>query len=172
MPVAMTTAVSRMQFLRGDFSGRTSPIRPPWAADEFLFTSVCDSCGECVTHCPVQIIEKGRGNFPVVNFSSGECDFCGVCVEHCAPGALKKLDGKRPWAIAASIEAGKCIAYNGVECRSCEDPCETRAISMVPRIGGVSIPILNTKQCTGCGACFSVCPVQAINMKQNTQESL
>lgn len=154
-----------MQFLRGDISGRNNPIRPPWAVSEFLFSSVCDSCGECISHCPVHIIKPGRGNLPIINFSSGECDFCARCVDHCKTDALKKVTGNRPWSIVAKIETSKCIAYNNVECRSCYDPCDFRAIHMTPVIGGVSIPAISFDNCTGCGACFSVCPTQAINMQ-------
>lgn len=163
----MTTSVSRMQFLRGDFSGRTRPMRPPWAIDEFLFSSICDGCGECITHCPTGIIETSRGNYPVVNFSSGECNFCNECVEHCTPGALKIINDHNPWSLIASIENTQCIAYSGVECRSCYDPCTPRAITMTPRIGGVSIPVFNADDCTGCGACFAVCPTQAITIKHS-----
>jgi ferredoxin-type protein NapF len=35
---------------------------------------------------------------------------------------------------------------------------------MPPRLGGISIPLISTDTCTGCGACFSVCPVQAITL--------
>lgn len=156
-----------MQFLRGDFSGRSAPLRPPWTVNENHFTSICNRCNECIANCPAQIIEEGRGNFPVINFSSGECDFCGVCVDLCIPGALKKIDGKPAWSIIASIDAEKCLAYINVECRSCYDPCESRAIYMTNTIGGIAIPALNTDNCTGCGACFSVCPTQAINIQHS-----
>jgi ferredoxin-type protein NapF len=168
----VTTTINRMQFLRGDYSGRNSPIRPPWAVDEFLFTSICNACGDCIGQCPTRIIQQGRGHFPVINFESGECLFCGDCLNVCKPHALKKVSGQQPWSITASIDTDKCITFQGVECRSCYDPCEARAISMVPRVSGVSIPALNITQCTGCGACNVICPVQAINMKQHSRESL
>jgi ferredoxin-type protein NapF len=163
-------AISRIQFLRGDFSGQDEPLRPPWAVDEFLFTEICNTCGDCIEQCPTHIIHKGRGQFPVIDFKSGECLFCGGCLNTCKPGALKEISGQQPWFITASIDTEKCIAFQGVECRSCYDPCEVHAINMTPRIGGVSVPVLNHTTCTGCGACFSVCPVQAVNMKQNIQE--
>ena len=163
----MSTAISRMQFLRGDYSGRNNPIRPPWALAENTFIELCDACGDCSEQCPTHIIHLGRGNFPVIDFKSGECLFCGDCVTACKPGALKRIDDQQPWSVVATIKNDTCLAYNNVECRSCYDPCEARAIKMTPRIGGVSIPELNNTACTGCGACFAVCPVQAVNM--NTQ---
>ncbi len=160
----MSAQVSRMQFLRGDFKGKETPLRPPWAIAESLFTEICTNCGECISHCPTHIIKSARANFPVIDFSSGECLFCEQCVDVCEPQALLKTRTETPWNIKASINETTCIAYQGVECRSCFDPCEARAIQMPPRLGGICIPVLNSNDCTGCGACFPVCPVQAITM--------
>jgi len=161
----MHAQVSRMQFLRGDFKGKKAPLRPPWAIAESLFTEICTNCGECISHCPTHIIKPARANFPVIDFSSGECLFCEQCVDVCKPQALLKARQEAPWAIKASIDEAVCITYQGVECRSCYDPCEARAIHMPPRLGGISIPVLNSDNCSGCGACFAICPVQAITMK-------
>ena len=158
----MSAQVSRMQFLRGDFKGKESPLRPPWAIDEQLFTEICTSCGDCISQCPTHIIKPARANLPVIDFSAGECLFCEECVEVCEPHALLKKESKSPWAVKASIDNDKCVAYKGVECRSCYDPCEARAIMMPPRLGGISLPIISSHNCTGCGACFSVCPVNAV----------
>lgn len=166
----MSTAISRMQFLRGDYSGRNNPIRPPWALPEDSFTKLCERCGDCIDKCPTHIIHEGRGSFPVIDFMSGECLFCGDCVETCKPGALKQLNGHKPWSVTASINSTKCLAYKNIECRSCYDPCESRAIRIKPRIGGVSIPLLNNVNCTGCGACIAVCPAQAVNMNTSPYE--
>ena len=160
----MSAQVSRMQFLRGDFKGKETPLRPPWAIAESLFTEICTNCGECISHCPTHIIKSARANFPVIDFSSGECLFCEQCVDVCKPQALLKTRVETPWKINASINETACIAYQDVECRSCFDPCEARAIQMPPRLGGICLPVLNSNNCTGCGACFSVCPVQAISM--------
>ena len=161
----MSAQVNRMQFLRGDFRGKETPLRPPWAIDESLFTEICTNCGECITQCPTHIIKPARARFPVVDFSAGECIFCEQCVDACKPRALLKTNQKStPWSIKAAINNDVCIAHQGVECRSCYDPCEARAIMMPPRLGGISIPIISKDSCTGCGACYSVCPVQAITI--------
>ena len=161
-----------MQFLRGDFKGKETPLRPPWAIDESLFIEICTNCGECISQCPTHIIKQARANYPVVDFKSGECLFCEQCVDACKPKALLKTTQNKPWSIKASIKQDVCIAYQGVECRSCYDPCEAKAIKMPPRLGGISIPVLNTDNCTGCGACFSICPVSAIaiDKPQHTQQ--
>lgn len=160
----MSTAISRMQFLRGDFSGRGVLLRPPWALDEDAFTRLCERCNDCIKACPTGILDKGRGGFPVVEFSRGECLFCGDCVTACQPGALKKTGTVPPWTVTAAIDPDVCIAWKGVECRSCFDPCEPRAVRLSPRLGGVSIPTLDNELCTGCGACLAVCPVSAVDM--------
>lgn len=160
----MNTAISRMQFLRGDISGKKSPIRPPWSGNEIVFTNTCDSCGDCIDSCPTQIIQQGRGGHPVVHFEKGECLFCGDCVDACSKDALKKTNHPSTWSVKANIDNDNCIAFKNVECRSCYDPCENSSIKMTPQLGGVSTPLLNTSTCTGCGACFSTCPVKAISL--------
>lgn len=159
-----------MQFLRGDFSGKNTPLRPPWALDELLFRDACDSCGDCISACPTKILKDGRGKFPEVDFSRGECDFCEECLRVCKSGALKKQADSVPWNLVAAIDEESCLSFKGVECRSCSDPCEPRAIRMKPRIGGVSIPHLNDSECSGCGACVAVCPSQSIRVRPLQEE--
>ena len=160
----MDSTISRRQLLHGDISGRRTPIRPPWAIEESAFVEQCNECGDCITHCPIGAVERGSGNLPVINFSRNECLLCGDCATACTSGALKK-HGDAPWTVKAFIDQKICLAHQGVECRSCQDPCEARAIQMPPQRGGISVPQLHTESCTGCGACFSVCPVSAISMQ-------
>ena len=156
-----------MQFLRGDISGRNVPIRPPWSVDENHFIDTCNSCGDCIKHCPTKILQKGRGDYPIVNFKAGECLFCNECVEACEVNALAIHEDQQPWSVVATINTETCLAHKGVECRSCYDPCEARAIKMTPLLGGVSIPNLDANLCTGCGACFAICPSNSISMNTN-----
>ena len=102
---------------------------------------------------------------PVINFDKGECLFCGDCLEACVPKALLKIDDQSPWMLKAIIDPSKCLAFKSVECRACEDPCESRAIKFITKAGCVSKPVFNLSDCNGCGACFSVCPSTAINLK-------
>ncbi len=155
-----------MQFLRGDFKGKESPLRPPWAIDENLFTEICTGCGECAEKCPTHIIKIARAGFPVVDFADGECLFCEHCVDVCKPAALLKTSQNSPWTLNASVQVEACIAFQGVECRSCYDPCENHAITLLPRLRSVAIPKIESDRCNGCGACISVCPVQAISMNK------
>jgi ferredoxin-type protein NapF len=53
---------------------------------------------------------------------------------------------------------------NATICRSCGESCDDKAITFALKLGGIAEPVLNIEQCTGCGACFSVCPVQVISL--------
>lgn len=165
MDNGVSSAISRMQFLRGDITGRSAPLRPPWALAEALFTARCTRCGDCIDVCPTGILSKGRGGFPQLDFSRGECLFCDACSGACSPAALHKLPGSAPWALKVSLDTETCIAFQGVECRACADPCESRAIRMRPNIGGVALPDIDLSTCTGCGACYAPCPVQALRIQ-------
>ena len=158
--------MNRMQFLRG----RTGQFRPPWAIDESRFVELCSRCDDCQTACEENIIEKGRGSYPVINFQKGECIFCGDCVEKCTTGALQKQHfdtSEQPWMLKAFISE-KCLNNNGVVCRSCGDCCTERAIRFRPQLGGKLKLELDSEICTGCGACVAPCPQQAIELKETS----
>ena len=156
--------VSRAQLLRGDLSGKQGVLRPPWALAESEFIEICNGCGECVTACPDSLIKVGRGKLPEMAFSRGGCDFCEACLRFCEPQALKKDDAEiPPWQIKASIQPN-CLSLNAVVCRSCGEACDERAIRFKLETGGMARPLVNADICNGCGACFAVCPVKAVNL--------
>jgi ferredoxin-type protein NapF len=157
-----TSSISRLQFLRGDFNGKQQPLRPPWAASEAEFLANCERCGECIKACPENILEKGRGSFPQVNFQHGECTFCGFCVEQCPNNTLQRRDNQPPWQLKAHIEA-HCLAKRGIICVTCGESCEVEAIHF--QLARVAVPEVNLEECNGCGACYQTCPVTAILMK-------
>ena len=161
---------SRAEFLRGDFSGRSRSLRPPWALPEAGFVAQCSRCGDCLRACPQDILEKGRGGFPQVNFTWGECTFCGDCVRACNAGAFavgpRQAAVRPPWTARATIDAG-CLARRGIACRSCSDHCPAAAIRFRLIVGGAALPELDAAACSGCGACVAVCPVQAIHIREN-----
>ncbi len=185
--------ITRMQFLRGDLKGDKTPFRPPWAIPEQYFVDFCTRCDQCIEACFDELIIKGRGGYPQMDFNRGGCDFCEDCLNVCDAGALKKLplsgdlpannnnSNKRealsesadeassesflpPWHIKASIDLNNCFSMNATICRSCGESCDDEAIKFNLKLGGIAEPVLNTETCTGCGACLSVCPVQAVKL--------
>lgn len=65
--------------------------------------------------------------------------------------------------------AAHCLAFTGVACRSCEDACLQRAIRFRPQLGGQYHPAIDTTQCTVCGECLDVCPVDALSIYRGGQ---
>lgn len=166
----MSLVIDRATFLSGDLKGRNQPVRPPWSLPETEFRSTCNSCGKCLQSCPTQVIEFGRGQIPQINFDSGECLLCGDCLRACDNNAL--VESETPWEIKANVDATTCLAFKGVECRSCQDPCESRAIDWLSLVGLASRPVIDVSLCNGCGACYAICPVKAIQMTTQVVESI
>ena len=162
----MRHLVSRRQFIRGDFGGRTEPVRPPGALTEHRFLTACSQCAACIDACPERIISRGSGGYPEINFQLGGCTFCGECIRVCRDGALKHSeDNIVGWPIIATINS-TCLSHQGITCRICADACDVDAIQFDLKAGGTALPRIDTSSCTGCGACVGDCPVHAIEMNK------
>ena len=167
------TSLPRRSFLRGHFLNALkteqvkqqghNAIRPPWV-DLANFFDKCTACDKCITVCETQILIKGSGGYPEVDFMSGrgECTFCQACTRGCEAEVFRPTN-EIPWLHKVEIQQS-CIAFSGVECRSCEDSCESRAIQFKREIGGIAKPYLNLESCNGCGACISSCPTAIIRV--------
>lgn len=83
----------------------------------------------------------------------------------CPEGAIAADEGQAPWHWIAQIGEG-CLARQHIECRSCGDVCEPRAIRFTPAVGSVAQPELAGDDCNGCGACIAACPTDAIGVHQ------
>ncbi|MDG4475643.1 ferredoxin-type protein NapF [Thiovibrio frasassiensis] len=156
----MITNPDRRLFLRG---GRPLAIRPPWSLSEDDFVKRCNRCRDCCSHCPQGILAPDLLGFPRVNFSKGPCTFCGACAQHCTPQALVMDTAAPPW-LHKAVFAKTCLNGQGIPCRTCGEQCDSNAIIFPPSPGGRILPQLVTADCTGCGACYAVCPVQAIDL--------
>lgn len=165
MRLVMSQSVSRRQFLRGDLGMRRAPVRPPWALEEFAFIERCDQCGKCVAACESRIIQRDKHGFPFINFHNGECTFCAACLDLCAAGALQAQSGEQPWRLEPVIDP-KCMAMNGVVCRTCAEQCEAGAIHFFHVVGRGAVPTVQALSCTGCGACVGPCPSAAISLRR------
>ena len=158
---------SRRQLLRGNFSGISDVIRPPWARPEPEFSNRCTRCSDCIRICPEGIICSGSGGFPEVDFQKGGCTLCGDCATVCT---AKALDPERdpPWRLRVKV-LDACLAQRRIFCRSCGDACDERAIRFALQVGGIAWPGIDPDLCNGCGACVSVCPVQAVRITPDTE---
>ncbi len=158
---------ARRAFLRGGNRVSTD-IRPPWSVAEPRFVELCDRCDRCLPACPARILARGDGGYPAIAFGRGGCDFCGDCATACPTGAIMRHGGA-PWGLVAEV-GGNCLLGKGVECRSCGDSCEPRAIRFRPVPGGRVRLDLDADACTGCGACVRPCPTGAITVSPRAQE--
>ncbi|WP_194437728.1 ferredoxin-type protein NapF [Vibrio fluminensis] len=137
-------------------------VRLPWLSAPEQFTDLCTQCGECLKACETQIVVKGDGGFPKVDFTIDECTFCYQCAEAC-PESLFADQQETPWRAKAAI-SNQCLAQQNVECRSCGEMCDSMAIQFRLEVGRVAQPNLDPNLCNGCGACVAVCPTSSINV--------
>lgn len=159
----MSQAITRAQFLRGDFHGRRVPIRPPWARQGNAFLDRCTRCDDCLRACPEAILVRGSGGFPTVDFRRGECSFCRACVDVCHNGSLQYSADTAPWQLLPRISTA-CLARRGVVCLTCAEQCDAEAITLQHHVGQVAMPVIDASTCTGCGACVRPCPASAIHL--------
>lgn len=159
----VNTQTSRRSFLKAA-TGRVPRPRPPGALGDVDFHDTCTQCGDCARACPERIIGRDADGLPFVDVARGACTFCGVCTEACETGALTE---GAPWLWQATV-ASSCLALNGIQCRSCEDHCDDRAIRFRLQTGGRAVPQIDPDLCTGCGGCVAPCPSGAIHLTQVT----
>lgn len=126
-------------------SSRAAPlnvIRPPGAVDESLFSRLCVRCGSCVAACPTGGLSLSMDPLifqtPVFSGRDGGCAYdCNRCGRVCPSGAIKKL------SLAARQNTKIASAeLNKARC----------------------IPYAHGRQCL---ACYAVCPVSAIKLKDS-----
>lgn len=78
------------------------------------------------------------------------------------------VQSRPPWVIKARVTA-HCLARNNVLCRTCAERCPEDAIIFPKQAGTIGGPLVLVEKCSGCGACFSPCPVGAIAMKEEDE---
>ncbi|CAI2156688.1 ferredoxin-type protein [Serratia fonticola] len=152
--------LSRRRLLSGQWRHQSDAIRPPWSREAPLFLAGCTRCQACVNACETGVLISGSGGYPEIDFQRAECTFCRQCADACEAPVFYPPQ-HQPWQQVASFSA-VCLAMQGVECRSCQDSCETQAIRFRPRLGGIAQPALEAAACNGCGACIAGCPTSAI----------
>ena len=154
----------RRQFLFSKQAPHSSSL--PWNRNETQFYEQCTRCNACLNACETQIIKTNAFGYPSIQFTQGEgeCTFCYACANAChLPLFLKKEE--EPWQRTIKIKQ-TCLSFNHIECRICHDICDKETITFKPQLGGGTI-LLKEENCTGCGACISICPVNAIELISN-----
>jgi ferredoxin-type protein NapF len=157
--------LARRNFFRGKIKSTPSAIRLPWVINEQHFIDGCTQCGDCATSCEENIIIKGDGGFPEIDFAKGECSFCQKCIDVCEQPLFigDREDNQTAWQLNIEIK-GTCLAMNQVVCQSCQDSCETEAISFKYLTSKTPQPQIELDKCNSCGACVSICPQNAIEL--------
>ena len=159
--MSIRSTFSRRQLFTGRFRTEPAAIRPPWTSEESI-SSHCERCGLCAKACSEGIIHIGEDGFPTIRFAAGECTFCYACAEACPAPVFAPRD-TAPWHLRPAV-GDRCFTAHGIYCRSCGDACPERAIQFRAALGGRAEITIDLAACTGCGACVSVCPRNAVEM--------
>lgn len=64
----MKIDASRRGILTGRWRKASNGIRPPWSGDESHFLTHCTRCDVCINACENNILQRGAGGYPSVNF--------------------------------------------------------------------------------------------------------
>ncbi len=158
-----TKALSRRRLLFGrvDEDIASVTILPPWTTAASI-AGQCTSCGDCIAACPEAILVADQHGRPFVDFNRDGCTFCGACAEACDHGVFAEIDGS-PWSHRADI-TDACLLKSNISCQLCQDSCPESALRFDLSVRPLGAMRLNRDACTGCGACVSVCPADAIEI--------
>ena len=118
----MKIDASRRGILTGRWRKASNGIRPPWSGDESHFLTHCTRCDACINACENNILQRGAGGYPSVNFKNNECSFCYACAQVApnryflratpGPGICSSPLGTRAWRISQLNAAAVRIAVS------------------------------------------------------------
>lgn len=118
----MKIDASRRGILTGRWRKASNGIRPPWSGDESHFLTHCTRCDACINACENNILQRGAGGYPSVNFKNNECSFCYAARRLApnryflratpGPGICCSPSGRRAWRIKQLNAAAVRIAVS------------------------------------------------------------
>jgi ferredoxin len=148
------------------------PALPPGTQRAKRYAETCISCHLCVSICPTGVLvpafwdstTKGWMQ-PKMDFTRGFCDdTCHACTRICPTDAIQPLTLKEKQSVqigVAVLVKNLCIPVSEREpCAKCAEVCPTDAIKLNPYLRDLLLPEILQDQCTGCGACVTICPVR------------
>ena len=146
------------------------PLRPPGAASEQQFSSLCIRCGNCVRACPTRVISAadlshGIGGWltPIVTLDVDYClESCNRCTAVCPSGAITFISVERKLQSVMGVpqvDMAICLLGADRECAICRNRCPYQAIRLVFDEEQYTLtPQVDLHRCPGCGACQAACP--------------
>lgn len=127
--------------------------RPPFAAEEHLFLTACNGCGDCIQACPDNLIQiQQQKAVLVLDYMS--CNLCGKCAESCTTNALNPVF-KKDTELRPDF-SNECLVKKKQPCTTCQDKCPQQAITKNLEV--------NNELCNGCGECKLSCFLSAIKL--------
>ena len=172
----------------GRAGNRSMLIRPPGARPEDEFLRTCLRCGTCTRICPTSAIHPSIAEAGIEGLWTprlipriGYCVYsCTLCGQVCPSQAIRKLNTEqkmgserlRPVKLGtAAVDRKRCIPWaTNMSCIACEEVCPVspKAIKIdEAAVRGprgeqfiLGRPVVDTRQCVGCGHCEYVCPVE------------
>jgi MauM/NapG family ferredoxin protein len=153
--------------------GKPRPVlRPPGACDESDFVGLCIRCGNCLRACPSGIVQRDLGQngwasllTPVLNFRDDYCrEDCTRCTQVCPTGALARVLPEKKTQMRLGlprVDMDICLLADDRECSACARWCPYDAIRYeFCETTYTLTPQIDSKKCTGCGACEAACPTK------------
>lgn len=155
---------------------RAVPVLPAGASSLRHFAQHCTACQLCVSVCPNQVLRPSgdwkRLMQPEMSYERGYCrPECVKCAEVCPTDAIRLVDLAEKSAVqighAVWISQNCIVNTDEVSCGNCARHCPAGAIQMVPKDAAdknsLTIPVVNTERCIGCGACENLCPARPLS---------
>ncbi|MCL2742575.1 MAG: 4Fe-4S binding protein [Planctomycetaceae bacterium] len=151
-------------------------VLPPGAKHLRHFQSKCTGCHLCVAKCPANVLTPSMGELgfngllqPIAKFEYGFCNYnCTICTKVCPTHALIPVETKEEKHLVQIGEVvfikENCVVHiKNTSCGACAEHCPTGAIEMKPYGDPtlfLTLPVVHTELCIGCGACENICPVR------------